>query len=146
MILKPDSRREPLASMAITRSCVATQISSPLQSCSLHFFRPYRYLESALGHLPWPRAVTVTRLHFSWKPPLQATEHGDHLDHFFSLQLRSHDPVLQLRLSEEVPQFIPAFLGKTRIERVLLWTPPPHSAVQVEKEENFDILQSIGHL
>merc|ERR1719421_1212752 len=113
MILKPSAVREPLASIAMMRSCVAMQISSPLQSCSLHFWSRYRCLELSFGHLPWPRAGTVTRRHFSWKPPLHATEQGDHLLHFLSLQLRSHDPVLQLRLSWEVPHDVPAFLGKT---------------------------------
>jgi hypothetical protein len=38
-----------------------------------------------------------TRRHRSWKPPLQATEQGDHFDHAFSLQFRSQVPVLHAR-------------------------------------------------
>merc|ERR1719379_3361266 len=94
MILKPSSRREPLASMARTKSCLAMQTSSPLQSNVLHFLIPYRILELGFGHLPLPRMGILTRRHRSVKPPPHATEQGDHLDHFLSLQLRSHEPTL----------------------------------------------------
>jgi len=65
MTLKPSSWREPLASMDMMRSCLAMQISSPVQSNVLHFRMRYRYLDVLFGHLPFPCAVTVTRRHFS---------------------------------------------------------------------------------
>ena len=92
--LQPDSWREPLPSMASTRSCLAMQTSSPLPTCVLHFLRPYRIFELPLGHLPSPRMGIVTRRPRSEKPPPHATEQGDHFDHFLSLQFRSQEPVL----------------------------------------------------
>ena len=87
------------------------QISSPLQSCVLQSRILHRYFEVGFGHLPFPRMGRVTRLYFSWNPPLHATEQGDHLDHLLSLQLRSQEPVLHGRDSWTVFRDIPTFSG-----------------------------------
>merc|ERR1719439_71370 len=110
--------------MARTKSCLAMQTSSPLQSNVLHFLIPYRILELGLGPLPLPRIGMSTRRHRSWKPPPHATEQGDHFDHFLSRQFLSQEPVLHGRDSEAVLQAFPPFLGLTRTLRVRPWTPP----------------------
>merc|ERR1719252_486996 len=146
MILKPSSRREPLASMTSTKSCLATQTSSPLHPCVLHFLMPYRILELGFGHLPLPRIGILTRRHRSVKPPPHATEQGDHFDHFFSLQFRSHEPVLHGRDSWAVLHDMPPFMGCVRMLRVRPWTPPSQSLLHFENEDHLDITQSTSHL
>merc|ERR1719162_1484990 len=90
-ILNPLSCREPLPSTAMIRSCLAMQISSPLQSCSLHCPFLYRKRLVSFGHLPSPRVGMRTWRYFSWNPPPQATEQGDHFVHLIRRQFLSHD-------------------------------------------------------
>jgi hypothetical protein len=86
-----------------------------------------------------------TLRHRSWKPPLQATEQGDHLVHFLSLQLRSHEPVLHARDSWTVLHFLPPFFGFVTMLRVRPWTPPSQSLEHLPNLDHFDITQSTGH-
>merc|ERR1719198_2361883 len=64
---KPASRMDPLPSIAMTKSCVATHISSPLQRCSLQPAFPYRKADCSVGHLPKPRIGLITWRNFSLK-------------------------------------------------------------------------------
>merc|ERR1719197_2379753 len=93
-VSKPVCRREPLPSIAMMRSCLAMQISSPLQGCVLQARSRRRNFDVSLGHLPFPRVGTITRRTLSWVPPSHAVEQGVHLDHLFSLQSLSQVSVL----------------------------------------------------
>merc|ERR1719420_482449 len=129
------------------RSCRAMQISSPTQSCVLHFSIWRRLGPFGLGHLPLPRMGTRTRRHFSWKPPPHATEHGDQSVQGASSQSRSQDIVLHGTVSMTVLQDMPPFFGFTRMLRVRDLVPPPHSSrVHAEYRDHSDSTQSTGHL
>jgi hypothetical protein len=88
----------------------------------------------------------LTRRHRSEKPPPHATEQGDHLDHFLSLQLRSHEPTLHALNSWFVLHDMPPFLGLVMMLRVWPWVPPSHSLLHFDQPDHRDITQSTGHL
>merc|ERR1719446_1120195 len=129
----------------MTKSSLATQISSPTQSCVLHSCCWKRFGPSSLGHLPYPRVGIRTCLWRFWKPVPHATEQGSQGVHLERRQSRSQDMVLQASVSSAVLQARPPFFGLTIRERVRERTPPSQSAVHLDQPDHSDISQSIGH-
>merc|ERR1719329_573538 len=144
-MLNPSSRTEPLPSMAMTKSWLATQISSPTQSCWLHWRSLNRFREVSFGHFPNPRVGIRTCFALDWRPPPHATEQGVQSVHRASLQSRSQDMVLQASVSSLVLQAKPPFFGLVTRLRVCERTPPSQSAVHFDQPDHSDMTQSTSH-
>ena len=94
------------------------RISSPVHSYALHFLTPWRVLDVRLENLLLPRMGIVLRRHRSDDLPPRATEHGDKLSYFLSLQFRSQEPVSHALDSWAVLHDMPPFFGLVRMLRV----------------------------
>jgi hypothetical protein len=93
---------------------------------------------------PW-RASVMMDLEWVLEPPAQDAVHAVHLFQLESLQSTGQPKVLQLitTLLFSV-QILPPLAAAVTMERVLVLEPVPQVAVQAEKADQEEILQSMG--
>jgi hypothetical protein len=93
---------------------------------------------------PW-RASVMMDLEWVLEPPAQDAVHAVQLFQLESLQSTGQPKVLQLMTTFVFSeQMLPPLAEAVTIERVLVLEPVPHVAVQAEKADHEEILQSMG--